>query len=73
MSPGTVKFYLKKFNYSKTQIVRTDEDFDFILLTNRTTYDEHVDLEKTKTCFQKYQGKSVSRIKRYGLVLSQIK
>jgi len=73
VSPGTVKFYLKKFNYSKTQIVRIDENFDFILLTNRTTYDENVDLEKTKTCFQKYQGKSVSRIKRYGLVLSQIK
>jgi len=73
VSPDTVKFYLKKFNYSKVQIVRVDEDFDFILLTNRTTYDENVDLENTKTCFQKYRGENASEIKRYGLILSQIR
>jgi len=72
-NPNTIKFYLKKFNYLKTQIVRSDENFDYILLTNRTTYDANVDLKKTQTCFQKYAGEDISKITRQGLILSKIK
>ena len=31
VSSGTVKYYLKKFKYSKVRIVRTDEKFDYII------------------------------------------
>ena len=72
-SPGTVKYYLKKFKYSKVRVAREDENFDFIIMTNRAIFDGADDTSNAKTCFEKYAGHNISYVKRYGLVLSQIK
>tara|TARA_Y100000590_G_scaffold318828_1_gene360779 strand:+ start:1276 stop:2841 length:1566 start_codon:yes stop_codon:yes gene_type:complete len=72
-NPKVVKFYLKKYNFSKVKIVREDEKYDFIIMTNRTIYNPSEEVSKTQTCFQKYKGKNVSSVKRGYLTISQIK
>ena len=73
VNPKVVKFYLKKYNFSKVKIVREDENYDFIIMTNRTIYNPNEDISKTKTCFQKHKGKDISNVKRGYLTISQIK
>ena len=73
VNPKVVEFYLKKYNFSKVKIVREDENYDFIIMTNRTIYNPNEDISKTQTCFQKYKGKNISNVKRGYLTISQIK
>ena len=73
VNPKVVEFYLKKYNFSKVKIVREDENYDFIIMTNRTIYNPNEDISKTQTCFQKYKGKNNSNVKRGYLTISQIK
>ena len=68
-----VKIYLKKFNYSKVMLVRHDEEFDYIIMNNRVTYEDIYSLESASTCFQKYKGSTITFVERNGLVISQIK
>jgi len=71
---GVVKYYLTKYNFSKVKIVNSNEDFDFIVMTNRTQLDDvSSEKNKIKTCFDKYQGNDLSSVKRNGLVLSTIR
>ena len=71
---AVVKYYLTKYNFSKVKIVNSNEDFDFIVMTNRTQLDDvSSEKNKIKTCFDKYQGNDLSSVKRNGLVLSTIR
>ena len=71
---GNVKYYLKKFGYSKVRVVRIDEDYDFVIMTNRLHWTDS-NIKKTKTCFKKYEnkGKIFSKVEKQGLILSIIK
>ena len=71
---GNVKYYLKKFGYSKVRVVRMDEDYDFIIMTNRLHWTDS-DIKKTETCFKKYENKGeiFSKVEKNGLLLSVIK
>ncbi len=42
-------------------------------MTNRVNWESLNNLKKAKTCFQTFNGKVVSQVKRNGLVLSVIK
>ena len=44
-------------------------------MTNRVVWDHDAlkNLDKAKTCFQKFQGDDLSSVKRNGLVLSAIR
>ena len=47
---------------------------DFAFTSHRCSHYENKQRQKkTQTCFQKYEGKGISKIARQGLTLSQIK
>ena len=70
-----VKFYINKNKFSKVILVSTNENYDYVLMTNRVVWDHDTlkNLDKAKTCFQKFQGDDLSSVKRNGLVLSTIR
>ena len=68
-----IKKYLKKYNYSKVSLVRWDENYDYVLVTNRVDWSSIDDINNSKTCFQTFTGKNKSFVMRNGLVLSAIK
>ena len=75
LEPNAQKFYLKKLKNFKFEIVSKEEDFDYIIMNNRAFWDKEnktFDTKKAKTCFQKYLGKDLIKIKRRGLVISKI-
>ena len=67
--------YLKKIKNLKFKIVSRDEDFDFIIMNNRVIWDKKdgkYDSKEAETCFQKYQGEDVIKVKKRGLIISKI-
>lgn len=74
VSKGSVEYYLKKIKITDYQIVRTNENPDFIILANRVLMDYDIEnSSKMITCFDKYKGNNIEEVKRNGLVLSAIK
>ena len=70
-----VNNYLKKYKDFKFKIVDSEENFDFIIMNNRVSWDFEntgFDLEKKQTCFQKFPGVDLIKVKRRGLVLSRM-
>ena len=70
-----VNYYLKKNKDFKFKIVDSKENFDFIIMNNRVSWDfgdTGFDLEKKQTCFQKFSGVDLIKVKRRGLVLSRM-
>ena len=62
----TINYYLKRiknFRYIETP---NDEDYDYIIMTNRHS-------GKDQTCFDSYKGKDILFVKRNGLILSRIR
>ena len=76
-----VKFYLKKIkNFQFKQVNWLTEDYDYIIMTNRTIIpnvsDENMgkyNLSKIKTCFEKFKGKDLISVERNGLMLSTLR
>ena len=76
-----VKFYLKKIkNFQFKQVNWLTEDYDYIIMTNRTVIhnvsDENMDkynLTNIKTCFEKFKGKDIISVERNGLILSTLR
>mgnify|MGYP006084379581 FL=1 len=63
------KYYLKKFNFKNISVVTPDEEYDYIMMSNRI----YTIGETTQSCFDHYPGKIFSSVKRRGLILSLIK
>ena len=62
----TINYYLKRienFRYTETS---NDEDYDYIIMTNRHS-------GKDQTCFDSYKGKDIASVERNGLILSRIR
>ena len=62
----TINYYLKRienFRYIETS---NNEDYDYIIMTNRIS-------RKNQTCFDSYKGKDILSVKRNGLILSRIR
>ena len=70
VSSGTVDFYIKKYGFKKVNIVRVDEDYDFMIMTNRALVSDN--LENASNCFMKYDGGIVKKVQRNGLTISKI-
>ncbi|MDC0473202.1 hypothetical protein OAN27_04470, partial [Pelagibacteraceae bacterium] len=68
-----IKKYLKKYNYSNVSIVRWNENYDYVLVTNRVDWTSIDDLSSSKTCFQTFKGRNKTFVQRNGLILSAIK
>ena len=76
-----VKFYLKKIkNFQFKQVNWLTEDYDYIIMTNRTIIpnvsDENMgkyNLTNIKTCFEKFKGKDIISVERNGLMLSTLR
>ena len=74
INKAVIKFYLDRYNLKKIEIVSSTEDYDYIIMTNRTLLENTSDSSfELKTCFQKYQGENLSTVQRNGLVLSTIR
>ena len=72
MGRGKIKKYLKKYNYSKVRVVRWEENYDYMLLTNRVDWTSIDNLNKAKTCFESFMNDNVSTVERNGLILSAV-
>ena len=75
LTDAHVKKYLKKYKNLKFKLVNNDEDFDFIIMNNRISWDlknTEIDIQKNKTCFQKFPGEDLINVKRRGLILSRM-
>jgi hypothetical protein len=70
---GKIKKYLNKYNFSRVKLVGYKDEYDYVIMTNRVNWESLNNLKKAKTCFQTFNGKVVSQVKRNGLVLSVIK
>ena len=69
------KKYLNKINNLNYEIVGSEEDFDFVIMTNRVMLDKdniNYDPKVAKTCFDKHKGEDIIKIERRGLVISKI-
>ena len=67
--------YLRSNKDFKYKIVGLKEDFDFIIMNNRVSWDfedSGFDLEKKQTCFDKFSGTDLIKVKRRGLILSRL-
>ena len=63
------KYYLKKFNFKNITVVTPDEKYDYIMMSNRI----YTIGKTTQSCFDHYDGKIFSTVKRRGLTLTLIK
>ena len=78
---NNVKFYLKKIkNFQFKQVNWLTEDYDYIIMTNRTIIpnvsDENMgkyNLSNINTCFEKFKGKDLISVERNGLMLSTLR
>ena len=78
---NNVKFYLKKIkNFQFKQVNWLTEDYDYIIMTNKTVIpnvsDENMgkyNLTNIKTCFEKFKGKDLISVERNGLMLSTLR
>ena len=74
-----VKRLLKKNKFNRVKIVNLQNDYDFIIMTNRTTWlDMNLswdikDKNKITNCFKKFNGTILSSVKRNDILLSVIK
>ena len=64
--------YLKKVKSLNFKMVKNSDDYDFIIMNNRVPFDQEKDLTRIKTCFQKFQGVDIIKIKARDLVISKI-
>ena len=69
-----IKYYLNKNKFYKIKMVNQNENYDFIIMTNRITWGNDMEnLGEAITCFDKFKGKDISNVKRNGLVISTIR
>ena len=79
ISNGVMQNYINKNKFSKIEIVHSSENYDFIIMTNRTTWMNDMlswdikDQDKITNCFEKYKGENLSIVKRNNLVISTIR
>jgi hypothetical protein len=69
-----IKYYLNKNKFYNIKIVNQNEDYDFIIMTNRITWGNDMEnLSEAITCFDKFKGKDISTVERNGLLISTIR
>ena len=70
-----VNNYLKKHKNLKFKLVDSDENFDFVIMNNRVSWDLKnfgIDPKKKRTCFEKFPGIDLIKVQRRGLILSKV-
>ena len=81
VADDNVKFYLKKIkNFKFIQVNWLTEDYDYIIMTNRTFGPIRSkgsmgtdNLLNVKTCFDRFKGSDVLTVSRNGLILSTLR
>ncbi len=69
------QIYLNKIRNLKFEIVDSNQNYDFMIMTNRVIWDKKnntYDPKTAKTCFQKFVGEDIIKVQRRGLVISKI-
>ena len=70
-----IKYFLKRYKNLRFEIVNINENFDYIIMNNRINWDlKNIEIDpiKNRTCFDKYHGEDIIKIKRRGLILSKL-
>lgn len=70
MGKGHVKFVLKKNNFRNITIVSLNDNYDYIMMTNRVYA---LNDKNFKVCYDQFPGKTISSVERKGLTLSLIR
>ena len=66
-------FYLKKINNLVFTKISNNEDYHFIIMTNRINGKNEDKITEVKSCFDLYKGVDILSVKRNGLILSTIR
>ena len=62
----TINYYLKRIENFRYVETPNNEDYDYIIMTNRHS-------GKDQTCYDSYKGKDIASVERNGLILSRIR
>lgn len=75
VSEGTIKYYLKSIKNIKFNLVRPEQNYDYIMMTNRVvwSFEGMENLNLAKTCYQTYQGENILTVTKKGLLLSVLR
>tara|TARA_B110000438_G_C15668386_1_gene587075 strand:- start:453 stop:890 length:438 start_codon:yes stop_codon:yes gene_type:complete len=74
VASSNLKPYFKKINNFKYKEVNfLNENYDYIIMTNRALVESIDKLNTVKTCFQKFQGEDIISVSRNGLILSTMR
>ena len=71
MGKGQVSYVLKKNNFKNIKIVTPEENYDYIMMTNRIYFTPNN--KNLKICYDQFPGKTISSVKRKGLTISLIR
>ena len=66
-------YYLKKINNFSFTKISNNEDYDYIIMTNRINGKIEDKITDVKSCFDLYKGKDILSVKRNGLILSTVR
>ena len=69
----TINYYLKRIENFRYIEISNDDDYDYIIMTNRHNGTDLDKKNEVKTCFDSYKGKDILFVKRNGLILSRIR
>ena len=76
-SRGRIKkfiYYTKISNVNMSPTPFFNENYDYIIMTNRVFWNSNVkNLKDLNTCFDQFSGNTISSVKRRGLTLSLIR
>ena len=66
---------MQKIKKLRFEEVKRDEEYDYIIMTNRVVWDtKSIDNpKKAMTCYEKFRGEDVITVKRRGLILSTVR
>ena len=65
-------YYLSKINNLNFVKTSKDDNYDYIIMTNRHNGKDDDKISDVKTCFESFNGKNILSVQRNGLVLSTI-
>ena len=71
MGKGQVSYVLKKNNFQNIKIVTPEENYDYIMMTNRIYFTSNN--KNLKICYDQFPGNTISSVKRKGLTISLIR
>ena len=66
------KKYLNKLKNLNYKLVSNSDEYDYIIMNNRIIFNQQKETVKKETCFDRFRGEEILKIKSRNLVISKI-